>query len=634
MNDGFLRVACASPEIKVCDIDFNKQSIISVIEKADKDSVKLIVFPELCLTGYTCGDLFLQSSLQDAALEALLYIAQQTASLDIISIIGLPLAYGSALYNAASVIKGGKILGIVPKSHIPNYSEFYELRHFSPFYDIAKIKIGGLEVPFGTKLLFRDANIQNFCFAVEICEDLWAPLSPSVNHAVAGALIIANLSASDEMVAKADFRRDLVKMQSAKLACAYLYANAGFGESTTDLVFSGQNIISENGVVLSQSDLFTNSVTTADIDIDFLSYERRRNNCYPSVSNNEYETIFFEVKSEPLNLTRHIDPYPFVPGNTELLSQRCDTIFAIQSSALKKRLSHTAAKCAVVGLSGGLDSTLALLVIARAFDELNLPRKDIIAVTMPCFGTTDRTYNNAKSLSKLLGATLLDIPIKNAVIQHFKDIGLDTCDRSAAYENSQARERTQVLMDIANKYGGLVVGTGDLSELALGWATYNGDHMSMYGVNASVPKSLIRHLIRFVAGNEKGELKQVLLDVLSTPVSPELLPPENGEISQKTEDIVGPYELHDFVLYNAVRKGFKPGKIYRLANIAFKETYNSATIKKWMQIFYKRFFSQQFKRSAMPDGPKVGSVSLSPRGDWRMPSDAVSSIWLKELDKL
>ncbi len=634
MNDGFLRVACATPDIKVCDVDYNKNNIISLINSAAKDNIKLIVFPELCLTGYTCGDLFLQRTLQKAALNALIDIAEKISLLDIIAVVGLPFAYGNALYNAAAVIKGGKILGIVTKSYMPNYSEFYELRHFSSFNDNSKISINNEEVILGTKILFRDKNKPEFCFAIEICEDLWAPLSPSVSHAINGAIIIANPSASDEMVAKADFRRDLVKMQSAKLICAYLYANAGDGESTTDMVYSGQNIISENGVILSESSLFTNSTITMDIDIEYLAHERRRMNSYPNNLDKEYYTVYFETNTAPLKLTRNINPHPFVPSNPVRLAERCDTIFSIQASGLKKRIAHTGGKCAVIGLSGGLDSTLALLVTVRAFDELKLPRKDIIAVTMPCFGTTDRTYKNAKSLAKHLGATLFDIPIRNAVIQHFKDIELDESDRGAAYENSQARERTQVLMDIANKHGGFVVGTGDLSELALGWATYNGDHMSMYGVNASVPKSLVRHLVKFVADNEPGELKKILLDVFDTPVSPELLPPEDGKISQKTEDIVGPYELHDFVLYYVVRMGFSPSKIFRLASIAFDGIYDKATIKKWMRIFYKRFFSQQFKRSALPDGPKVGSVTLSPRGDWRMPSDAVSTIWLKDLECL
>lgn len=634
MNDGFLRVACTTPEIKVCDVSYNTGNILSIINKAEEQGVKLITFPELCVTGYTCGDLFLQKALQEAAADALIRIADETANLDIIIIVGLPFAWGNALYNVAAILKSGKILGIVPKMYMPNYSEFYELRHFSSMQETIQIKFNNETIPMGSKLLFQDSQNSAFCFGIEICEDLWVPLSPSTTHAINGAKIIINPSASDEMVAKADYRRDLVRMQSAKLVCAYLYANAGDGESTTDMVYSGQNLICENGVLLAESKLFENCMILSDIDLDLLTHERRRMNSFSSNLDKEYQTVYFKSHIASLVLKRPINPYPFVPSNPKQLTERCDTIFAIQAAGLKKRLAHTKGRCAVIGLSGGLDSTLALLVTVRAFDELDWPHKDIIAVTMPCFGTTDRTYQNAKSLAAHLGVTLLDIPISDAVLQHFKDIELDSNDRGAAYENSQARERTQVLMDIANKHGGFVVGTGDLSELALGWATYNGDHMSMYGVNASIPKTLVRHLVRFVAGNETGELREVLLDILDTPVSPELLPPENGEISQKTEELVGPYELHDFVLYYVVRLGFKPSKIYRLANIAFEGIYDSATIKKWMLIFYKRFFSQQFKRSCLPDGPKVGSVTLSPRGDWRMPSDAVSDVWIKDLETL
>jgi NAD+ synthase (glutamine-hydrolysing) len=634
MNDGFLRVACATPEIKVCDVGYNTGNILSIINKAEEQGVKLVTFPELCVTGYTCGDLFLQKALQEAAANALIKIADETANLDIIIIVGLPFAWGNALYNVAAILKSGKILGIVPKMYMPNYSEFYELRHFSPMQETIQIKFNNETIPMGSKLLFQDSQDSAFCFGIEICEDLWVPLSPSTAHAINGAKIIINPSASDEMVAKADYRRDLVRMQSAKLVCAYLYANAGDGESTTDMVYSGQNLICENGVLLAESKLFKNCMILSDIDLDLLTHERRRMNSFPSNLDKEYQTIYFKSHVASMVLKRPVNPYPFVPSNPMQLTERCDTIFAIQAAGLKKRLAHTKGRCAVIGLSGGLDSTLALLVAVRAFDELGWPHKDIIAVTMPCFGTTDRTYQNAKSLAAHLNVTLLDIPISDAVLQHFKDIELDSNDRGAAYENSQARERTQVLMDIANKHGGFVVGTGDLSELALGWATYNGDHMSMYGVNTSIPKTLVRHLVRFVAGNETDDLRKVLLDILDTPVSPELLPPENGEISQKTEELVGPYELHDFVLYYVVRLGFKPSKIYRLANIAFEGIYNSATIKKWMLIFYKRFFSQQFKRSCLPDGPKVGSVTLSPRGDWRMPSDAVSDVWIKELEDL
>jgi NAD+ synthase (glutamine-hydrolysing) len=634
MNDGFLRVACATPDIKVCDVDYNTNNILSMIKNAEEEGIKLVTFPELCITGYTCGDLFLQRTLQKAASDALIEIAKKTACMDIIIVVGLPFAHGNALYNVAAVLKSGKILGIVPKMYMPNYSEFYELRHFSSMQKTQRIQFNNEEILMGSHLLFSDSANSAFCFGIEICEDLWVPLSPSTSHAISGARLIINPSASDEMVAKSDYRRDLVRMQSAKLVCAYLYVNAGNGESTTDMVYSGQNIICENGVLLAESKLFDNSMIIADIDLDLIAHERRRMNSFPNESNEKYETIYFRSHIASLHLKRAVNPYPFVPSNPKQLTERCDTIFAIQAAGLKKRLAHTKGRCAVIGLSGGLDSTLALLVTVRAFDELGWPHKDIIAVTMPCFGTTDRTYQNAKSLAAHLGTTLLDIPIRDAVLQHFKDIELEEDDRGAAYENSQARERTQVLMDISNKNGGFVVGTGDLSELALGWATYNGDHMSMYAVNTSIPKTLVRHLVRFVAGAETGELKDVLIDILNTPVSPELLPPENGEISQKTEELVGPYELHDFVLYYVVRFGFAPSKIYRLANIAFKGIYDSTTIKKWMLIFYKRFFSQQFKRSCLPDGPKVGSVTLSPRGDWRMPSDAVSTIWIRELENL
>ena len=530
----------------------------------------------------------------------------------------------------------GKVLGFVPKVNLPAYNEFYETRHFtSGSADMGTVQFGGEEVPVGTNLLFSCENVADLCVAAEICEDLWVPNPPSVHHALAGASVICNLSASDEMVGKGSYRRDLVAGQSARLVCAYLYATAGEGESTTDLVFGGQNLIAENGTVLAESATFENEIKVATIDVQRLASERRRMSTFPTAESKEYREISFALVEEETKLVRFFDADPFVPSNADQLSDRCEEILNIQALGLKKRLAHTHAKSAVVGISGGLDSTLALLVTARAFDMLGLPRKGIVAVTMPGFGTTDRTYNNAVAMIKSLGATFKEVPIAKAVMQHFADIDHDASIHDVTYENSQARERTQILMDIANQANGFVIGTGDLSELALGWATYNGDHMSMYAVNASVPKTLVRHLVRHYADTSAdGVLAGVLYDVLDTPVSPELLPPEDGAISQKTEDLVGPYELHDFFLYQMLRMCFSPAKIYRVAKEAFAGRYSNETILKWLRTFYWRFFSQQFKRSCLPDGPKVGSVAVSPRGDLRMPSDACVSAWIKEVETL
>ncbi len=636
MNDGFIRIAAATPQIRVADCSYNAASIAECIKEAVKRHAKLIVFPELSMTGYTCGDLFLQESLLSGALDGLAQIVKFSKDKDIAIAVGLPMTVDQKLYNAGVLVHKGCILGIVPKTNIPNYSEFYEARHFNPGPAQAKkIRVLGQETWFGSKILFSCASMKNFVIAMEICEDLWVPAPPSIGHALAGATVIANLSASDEVTGKDAYRRELVCGQSARLVCGYVYTDAGEGESTTDLVFGGHNIIAENGQLLKQSGRFENQIIYADMDVDKLVAERRRMTTFQTTGASDYVTVSFDTEAVSLKLDRAIDPAPFVPGDAMQRAKRCEEILNIQALGLKKRLLHTQSSHAVVGISGGLDSTLALLVMIRAFDLLNLERKNVIAVTMPCFGTTDRTYNNACRLVRTLGATLKEVDIRAAVRTHFADIGQSEAVHDVTYENSQARERTQVLMDIANQCGGLVVGTGDMSELALGWATYNGDHMSMYGVNASVPKTLVRHLVRFYADtSEDTVLKETLLDVLDTPVSPELIPPKDGEISQKTEDLVGPYELHDFFLYYVMRFGFRPSKIYRMACIAFDSVYDPETILKWLKKFYWRFFSQQFKRSCLPDGPKVGSVALSPRGDWRMPSDACVTLWQKDLENL
>lgn len=636
MKDGFITVATATPQVAVADCEANTQAILACINEMAAAHAKVMVLPELCITGYTCSDLFWQTKLLDEAEAALSVIAEESRQVDALIAVGMPLRVAGKLLNVAAILCRGKVLGFVPKVNLPAYNEFYETRHFtSGSAEMGMVQFGGEEIPVGTNLLFSCENMVDLCVAAEICEDLWVPNPPSVHHALAGASVICNLSASDEMVGKGSYRRDLVAGQSARLVCAYLYATAGEGESTTDLVFGGQNLIAENGTVLAESATFENEINVATIDVQRLASERRRMSTFPAAESKEYREISFALVEEETKLARFFDADPFVPSNADQLSDRCEEILNIQALGLKKRLAHTHAKSAVVGISGGLDSTLALLVTARAFDMLGLPRKGIVAVTMPGFGTTDRTYNNAVAMIKSLGATFKEVPIAKAVMQHFADIDHDASIHDVTYENSQARERTQILMDIANQANGFVIGTGDLSELALGWATYNGDHMSMYAVNASVPKTLVRHLVRHYADTSADEvLAGVLYDVLDTPVSPELLPPEDGAISQKTEDLVGPYELHDFFLYQMLRMCFPPAKIYRVAKEAFAGRYSNETILKWLRTFYWRFFSQQFKRSCLPDGPKVGSVAVSPRGDLRMPSDACVSAWIKEVETL
>ena len=632
---GFVKVAAATPKIRVADCEFNASQIIAQIKEAESKESSLIVFPELCVTGYTCSDLFLQSALLKAAKRAVKRIISETADLNIISIIGVPVAIRQSLFNCAVVIYKGEILGIVPKVNIPNYSEFYEARHFTSGKDFDEdfFEYGDFcNIRFGNEFIFTCNQMPDFSFAVEICEDLWAPRSPSVELALSGANIICNLSCSDDVTGKALYRRDLVKMQSGKLICGYIYSDSGFGESTTDMVFSGQNIISENATILAESKRFTTGITYADLDVEKLSAERRRMNTFPHKKDGC--VVGFDMNLKQTRLMRTFAQTPFVPTDKTDLSNRCEEILTMQATGLATRLAHTGIKNVVLGLSGGLDSTLALIVCVHAFDMLSIDRKNIHTVTMPCFGTTRRTKSNAQQLAEAYGVSFEDIDITLAVRRHFNDINHDENITDITYENSQARERTQILMDLSNKYGGLVIGTGDLSELALGWATYNGDHMSMYAVNVSIPKTLVRYLTAYEAEKSDGVLKNVLLDVLDTPVSPELLPPDdNGEIAQKTEDVVGPYELHDFFLYYLVRFGFSPSKIYYLAKLSFADKYNNVTIKKWLTVFIKRFFSQQFKRSCLPDGPKVGSVTLSPRGDWRMPSDACVNLWLKDLEK-
>lgn len=636
MKDGFITVATATPQVAVADCEANAQAILACINEMAAAHAKVMVLPELCITGYTCSDLFWQTKLLDEAEAALSVIAEGSRQVDALIAVGMPLRVAGKLLNVAAILCRGKVLGFVPKVNLPAYNEFYETRHFtSGSADMGTVQFCGEEIPVGTNLLFSCENVVDLCVAAELCEDLWVPNPPSVQHALAGASVICNLSASDEMVGKGSYRRDLVAGQSARLVCAYLYATAGEGESTTDLVFGGQNLIAENGTVLAESATFENETNVATIDVQRLASERRRMSTFPAAESKEYREISFALAEEETKLARFFDADPFVPSNADQLSDRCEEILNIQALGLKKRLAHTHAKSAVVGISGGLDSTLALLVTARAFDMLGLSRKGIVAVTMPGFGTTDRTYNNAVAMIKSLGATFKEVPIAKAVMQHFADIDHDASIHDVTYENSQARERTQILMDIANQANGFVIGTGDLSELALGWATYNGDHMSMYAVNASVPKTLVRHLVRHYADTSDDEvLAGVLYDVLDTPVSPELLPPEDGAISQKTEDLVGPYELHDFFLYQMLRMCFPPAKIYRVAKEAFAGRYSNETILKWLRTFYWRFFSQQFKRSCLPDGPKVGSVAVSPRGDLRMPSDACVSAWIKEVETL
>lgn len=635
MRHGFIKVAAATPDIRVADVDYNKGQIIKQMDEAADAGAKIIVFPELCITGYTCSDLFLQDILLNSAKKALVEIAEYTKNLDALVFVGVPIAVGGELYNVAAALNHGNILGFTTKSFLPNYGEFYEMRQFRPGPNKAeKILFGGKEIPFGPQLLFVEKQMTNLIVSAEICEDVWSPVPPSIEAAREGATVIVNCSASDETIGKASYRESLISGQSARLISGYIYANAGEGESTTDLVFGGHNLIAENGTILAEAKRFSNGIIYTEFDVQKIANERRKNTTFTETQEHVLPRIPFGLEQTETILTRTFPSRPFVPRDDQERAKRCEEILTIQAMGLKKRLAHTHAKSAVVGISGGLDSTLALLVTAKAFDALGLERSGITAVTMPCFGTTDRTYQNACKMSLKVGATLREVRIGDAVMQHFKDIGHDPQDHSVTYENSQARERTQVLMDIANQTGGLVIGTGDMSELALGWATYNGDHMSMYGVNASVPKTLVRHLVHYFADTcEDSSLKEVLYDVLDTPVSPELLPPKDGEIAQKTEDLVGPYELHDFFLYYFLRMGYEPGKIYRIAKLSFAGEYDDETIYKWLRTFCWRFFSQQFKRSCLPDGPKVGTVALSPRGDWRMPSDACVALWIQNLEK-
>ncbi len=636
MKHGFIKVAAVTPKIVVADPSYNTDLICDCIAKAAAGGAKIIALPELCITGYTCGDLFLQEKLLSEAKNALLKIAGFTSDMDCLIFVGLPYVYHGKLYNVAAAVSKGKILGLVPKSYIPTYNEFYEGRHFTKgMQEVVEVAFAeGVTVPMGTKLLFSCSELPELKVGVEICEDLWSPMPPSILHALNGASIIVNLSASNETTGKDTYRKSLVSGQSARLLCGYIYASAGDGESTQDVVYSAHNLIAENGKVLAEAERFKNETIYSEIDVFRLEMERRRMSTFETRFDG-YKEIPFSLKVTETKLTRVIETMPFVPKGEQDRKKRCEEIFNMQAMGLKKRLEHAHCKSAVIGISGGLDSTLALLVTVRAFDLLGMSHENIKAVTMPGFGTTDRTYENAVKLIHSLGADFHEISIKEAVKVHFEDIGHDMNVHDVTYENSQARERTQILMDLANKTGGMVIGTGDLSELALGWATYNGDHMSMYAVNSSVPKTLVRHLVRYYADTcgDKA-LEAVLLDVLDTPVSPELLPPEDGKISQKTEDLVGPYELHDFFLYHMLRLGYGPEKIYRLARYAFAGAYDDETILKWLRNFYRRFFSQQFKRSCLPDGPKVGSVAVSPRGDLRMPSDASARIWLKELEEI
>ena len=634
MKNGFVKVAAATPDIRVADVEFNTQNIINAMEEAQKNGAKILVFPELCVTGYTCSDLFDHSVLLKASRKALLEIAENTNDKDMLVFVGAPLEVNGKLYNVAAAMNQGEIIGFTTKTFLPNYGEFYEMRQFTPGPQIVReITFEGKKIPFGPQILFQAEGMEELVVAAEICEDVWSPVPPSIQAALEGATVIVNCSASDETIGKDTYRRALISGQSARLISGYIYANAGEGESTTDLVFGGHNIIAENGTILKESSRYVNEIIYSELDLQRITGERRKNTTFQPLDEETLVRVPFTVEETKTFLTRTFPKKPFVPSDEQTRAQRCEEILTIQAMGLKKRLAHTNARTAVVGISGGLDSTLALLVTARAFDMLGRDKKDIIAVTMPCFGTTDRTYQNACEMSKKVGATLIEVPIADAVNVHFRDIGHDPEDHSVTYENCQARERTQVLMDIANKTWGMVIGTGDLSELALGWATYNGDHMSMYGVNASVPKTLVRHLVKYAADDTKDEaLKNVLYDVLDTPVSPELLPPKDGDIAQKTEDLVGPYELHDFFLYFMLRFGYEPSKIFRIACMTFDGEYDKETIFKWLETFCRRFFSQQFKRSCLPDGPKVGTVALSPRGDWRMPSDACVAVWMRDLE--
>jgi len=629
MKYGFVKVAAVTPKIKVADTKYNGQLIRTLMKDTQKAGAKIVVFPELSITGASCGDLFYQDKLLKAAKEELMQIVSASEFYDAVYFIGLPYEMNGKLYNVAAVVSKGEVLGLVPKSYLRDNRHFLS----GALLDSEEVLPNGQIVPVSTDLIFYCQELPSLKLAVEIGEDLWAPSAPSVSHALAGANVIVNLSAEVETSGSDAYRKQLISSQSARLICGYVCANAGEGESTQDVVYSGHNLIAENGYILSESPRLENGVIYSELDVERLESDRRKNPLFDTEDN--HTCIPFRVRKEETVLSRFVDPAPFVPEDESIRRKHCEDIFKIQAMGLKKRMEHTGANTAVIGISGGLDSTLALLVIAQAFDLLKKSRKDIIAVTMPGFGTTDRTYDNAVTMIKQLGATFMEVDIKKSVCSHFEDIGHDESKHDITYENAQARERTQILMDISNQKNGMVIGTGDMSELALGWATYNGDHMSMYGVNGSVPKTLVRHLVRFYADSCGDEaLAKVLYDVLDTPVSPELLPPENGKIAQKTEDLVGPYELHDFVMYYVLRFGFSPDKIFALAKVAFAGTYNSAVIMKWLKTFYRRFFSQQFKRSCLPDGPKVGTLSVSPRGDLMMPSDACVRIWMDELDLL
>lgn len=635
-ENGFIRAAAISPSLRVADCAYNAQQIVEAMQAFAAENVHLLCLPEFSLTGYTCSDLFLQEPLLRGAEKALGTILQASKGLNLVTLVGLPVRHSGKLYNCAAVVCGGELLGLVPKTCLPNYGEFYEKRHFQPGMEEAEcIEYAGQETLIGTRLLFACKQMPSFVLGVEICEDLWAPVPPSCAHALAGATVIANLSASDETIGKAAYRQELVAGQSARLLCAYLYADAGHGESTTDMTFAGHNLIAENGTILAQAAPFTAEEALTELDLNRMIQERQRNTTFVPYTEG-YTTVEFEMMPAVLSLTREVSPTPFVPQDAASRAERCELILRIQAEGLAKRMEHTHARCAVVGISGGLDSCLALLVAVQACKVLERDTKDIVALTMPCFGTTQRTRSNAEILCEALGVTFKEINITNTVKSHFADIGQDPNTYDVTFENCQARVRTLELMDYANKYGGFVVGTGDLSELALGWATYNGDHMSMYGVNAGVPKTLVRHIVQYVAdtcGNDT--LRSVLLDILDTPVSPELLPTaEDGTIAQQTEKLVGPYELHDFYLYYVLRFGFGPVKIYHLARTAFEGRYDPEVLLHWLKNFYHRFFAQQFKRSCLPDGPKVGSVTLSPRGDWRMPSDACNALWMAELEEI
>ena len=637
MKDGFFRIAAATPQVYVADVEENLKQIQEKIKQAAGKGCGAVCFPELSLTAYTCGDLFRDRTLLLRAERALETLMERTAGLDILCVVGVPVPWEGALYNCAAVFHRGRLLGLPAKEYIPNYSEFYEARHFTSAPEAQEVSYAGQRALLGKGLLFCCENVPELSVGVEICEDLWSALPPSIGLARNGATVLLNPSCSDETIGKAEYRRELVRQHSGRLLAAYAYVDSGLGESTTDMVFAGHDIIAENGAILKESELFTTGLIEADVDLERLAQERRRMNTWQSVHEEGYVRVPFRYEQATLEAfepQRDFARYPFVPQDATGLSDRCQLILTMQSVGLATRLEHIGGKVAVVGLSGGLDSTLALLVTARAFDRLGLPRTGIHALSMPCFGTTSRTKSNAQRIAEELGVDFKEVSIEKAVRQHFADIGQKETDLDVTYENSQARERTQVLMDTANRFGGIVIGTGDLSELALGWATYNGDHMSMYGVNASIPKTLVRHLVRYAADHSEPRLREALLDVLDTPVSPELLPPKDGEIAQKTEELVGPYELHDFFLYYMLRFGFTPGKIYRMACRSFAGQYEEAVVKRWLTAFYRRFFTQQFKRSCLPDGPKVGSVTLSPRGDFRMPSDASWHLWQKELESL